>query len=149
LGEALVMKLNPRFLYVLCLVLLIPDALYSFGWLVMDVMARLGIWPVQIQFVDIYGFVDSMSLWSEIPFILNALLKMLALGMVIARHRYAFWTYLAAYVLHLGDWLMLVGNNYYDASLDGVIQLAAGPVILGVISIMNFEIRGRSRPSGG
>lgn len=139
-------RIGPRAIKWVGLLVFIPDVLYAAGWFLMDVLARNSRWPRDWDFVDIYGFVATHSIWAEMVFFVGLAFKIAALVQII-RSRLSAITLLAiAVVLHFVDWMLLTGNGYYSATLDGGLQIASGIVALSCLVYLNMQgaLTGRS-----
>lgn len=119
--------------HLLAILLFAPDALYATAWLVMDVSARLGIWPRDWAWVDIYGFVASYPISAEVIFFAVVPFKLAALVLMIARRKLAVPVLAIAAILHFADWMSLLGNPYYQASVDGILQILAEVTALALL----------------
>lgn len=130
------MMFPSRWVYWSALGILIPSTLYTVGWFVMDIMARVGIWPDGLIPFDVYGFVASTPAVEEAAFFINTVTKVIALILLLRNSRWSFPVFLFSYVFHIADWVSLVGNAYYDSSVDGTIQIAVQMVVVALLAYL-------------
>lgn len=109
----------------LAMIVFVPDVAWASFWFVMDILARLGLWPHSWDFVEIYPFITTHPLWAESVFFAAYAAKVLALVQMVRCRLSALPLLALAFVLHITDWLLLSGNAYYSASIDGALMVLA------------------------
>lgn len=109
-------------------------ALYDLYWFWIDTLARLGILPEGVVDFDIYGWLATMPLGSNLFFYANLACKILGLGLLALRTRLSVYVIGLSVLFHVIDWVGLSGNAYYDGSLDGTISMAVQ--LLGMIPLI-------------
>ena len=131
--------------WLVAVIVFIPDVLWAAAWFVMDVLARAGVWPMAWDPIDIYAFIQTHPLWAESVFFAGVVVKVLALVQLIRKHMSAVPLVAVAFLLHFADWLLLSGNAYYSASVDGALQSIAELIVLACVLYMRSQggLRGR------
>lgn len=99
-------------------------ALYDLYWFWIDTLARLGMLPAGVVDFDIYGWIATMPVSSNLYFYASLGFKVIGLAFLALGSRLAISALGLAVVFHVVDWVGLSGNAYYDGSLDGTISMA-------------------------
>jgi hypothetical protein len=114
---------------------------YDWAWFLIEVLARFSLWPRDWLDFDIYAFVAATPLSAELYFFGYVVAKPIGLVLLLMRRRAAVLAFGAALLLHILDWVSLVGNPYYDGSVDGTITIAlqiTGFIGLGVLWVDDY-----------
>ena len=115
--------MNPRLIHIGILAIYLPDVVYATGWLLMDLAARLNVWPRAWDWVEIYAFIAIHPMWAEWIFFLAASLKLLAWILILLRKRVAIAVLATACALGVLDWVLLSANGYYSGGIESILQV--------------------------
>lgn len=131
--------------WLVAIIVFVPDVIWALAWFLMDVLARMGVWPIEWDPIEIYAFIQTHPLWAESVFFVGVSVKLLALVQLVRRHMTAVPLLAAAFALHFLDWLLLSGNAYYSASVDGALQSIGGIIVLTIALYLRSQgaLRGR------
>lgn len=99
-------------------------AAYDGYWFTVESLARLGLLPRDALDFDIYAFVATTSLMESLFFVCATLAKTGSVILLLFRRWQALVAWGIAVACHVLDWISLVGNPYYDGSVDGTITMA-------------------------
>ena len=83
-----------------------------------------------------HDFTASLTLWNDLAFYTHAVTSLAAIVLLLLRMRILLWVYGTSVAAAFLDWILLVGNPYYDGSLIGHIALAAHSTALFLIWLL-------------
>lgn len=114
----------------------------SLFWAGHDVSARLGLWP-NAEAAE--RFVASLGVIQEVAFFSHVVMNIVALALALKKKWYALLAFLLAFVLGRMDWLMLIGNQHWEAAADLSANMGSLPllvvegVVIGLLFVLSFD----------
>lgn len=129
--------MEPRLVHLAILALFLPDVLYAETWLVMDIAARLGVWPRDWVWVDIYAFIAVHPIWAEWIFFVAATLKLTAWIAIALRWKASLLILGLASFLGVTDWVLLSANGYYSGGVESFLQVIVELITLAGLYLLH------------
>ncbi len=128
-----------RFEYGSAVVLVVALALYNGFWLGLDIGVRLDLIDRTVFGIDVREFTLALSLWNEIFFGISAIASFLAAGFVLRRSRWTVWAFGGMLAAGIADWIMLIGNAYYDGSGSGFLSTGVALGTMGLLLALRAQ----------
>ncbi len=122
--------------YWTALALVLATAALDVWLLLIDMGGKTGLWSFTLADVNSQDFTASLTIWNDLAFYTHALTSIAAVVLLLRRKRILLWVYGVSVAASFLDWVLLVGNPYYDGSLIGHIALAAHSTALFLIWLL-------------
>lgn len=122
--------------YWTALALVSATAAFDAWLLLIDLGGKTGLWSFTLADVNSQDFTASLTIWNDLAFYTHAVTSIAAVGLLVRRKRILLWVYGVSVAASFLDWVLLVGNPYYDGSVVGPIALAAHSTALFLIWLL-------------
>lgn len=122
--------------YWTALALVLATAALDVWLLLTDLGGKTGLWGFTLADVSSHDFTASLSIWNDLAFYTHALTSIASVVLLLRRKRILLWVYGVSVAASFLDWVLLVGNPYYDGSVVGPIALAAHSTALFLIWLL-------------
>ena len=93
-------------------------AIYSLGWVVIEVLVYFGFWPSYAEF-DAVAFENNVSTINQLAFYGLNIANLLTVIALLHRSKWALAFFAVSFLLGLLDWVLLTFNPYFDAHIHG------------------------------
>lgn len=95
-------------------------ALYSLGWVAIEFLVFMGLWPTYSDF-DAVAFEASVGPINQLAFYGLNVANIVTAMALLRRSKWALAFFALSFLLGLLDWVLLTFNPYFDAHIHGYV----------------------------